>query len=83
MAFEYLENKAIGSERMEKENGCYQARFNSPENDERVVVNEDKTEHEEETDHLMDASGRSNLFRVVSADEKSCDSTTCCQEVSS
>ena len=67
----------MGSERMEKENGYYQARFNSPENDERFVVNEDKIEHEEETDHLMDASDRSNLFQVVSEDEKSCDSMIC------
>ena len=64
---------------MEKENGYYEARFNSPENE----VNEDKTEHEEETDHLMDASGHSNLFRIVSEDEKSCDFMTSGQVVSS
>ena len=64
---------------MEKENGYYEARFNSPENE----VNEDKTEHEEETDHLMDASNRSNLFWVVSTDVKSCDFMTCGQVVSS
>ena len=82
-AFDNLEKKAIGNETMEKENGYYQAIFNIPENDVWDVVNEDKTEHEEETDHFMDASDRSSLFLEVSGDEKSCDSMTCGQEVSS